>query len=162
MVIGTLCERLKVTKGSFYWHFEDRAALLAAVLEEWQRRGTERVIETTDAARPDPAGRLWELAQSTFGASTMWDALEFEVRAWARVDDEAAKVVRRVDEQRLDYVRRLLRAAGASPAVARHRAALLYRTLVGEFTWRRHGGEQLSKPAQRELYRWLVGDLRRK
>src|SRR5690348_17786797 len=39
--IESLAKRLGVTKGSFYWHFKDRAALLTAVLRRWQQRRSE-------------------------------------------------------------------------------------------------------------------------
>ena len=46
---------LGVTKGSFYWHFVDRAALLQAVLARWEQRATDSVI-TWLAAVDDPRG----------------------------------------------------------------------------------------------------------
>src|SRR5258707_13517163 len=33
--IGPLCERLNVTKGSFYWHFADMPAYRSALIESW-------------------------------------------------------------------------------------------------------------------------------
>lgn len=33
--IGRLCDRLHVTKGSFYWHFTDIQAYRAALVEAW-------------------------------------------------------------------------------------------------------------------------------
>src|SRR5690606_14615731 len=34
--VEALARRLGVTKGSFYWHFADRSALLDAVLTRWE------------------------------------------------------------------------------------------------------------------------------
>src|SRR5688572_30336195 len=34
--IHRLCERLGVTKGSFYWHFRDLDEYLGAVAQQWQ------------------------------------------------------------------------------------------------------------------------------
>jgi AcrR family transcriptional regulator len=45
-----------VTKGSFYWHFEDRRALLEAMLEAWRARATNAIIDEVEAkgATPSP------------------------------------------------------------------------------------------------------------
>jgi AcrR family transcriptional regulator len=43
LTIGHLCERLNVTKGSFYWHFTDIQAYRATLVDAWgERRNTER------------------------------------------------------------------------------------------------------------------------
>ena len=34
-MIDRLCERLEVTKGSFYWHFTDLSAYRGALIEAW-------------------------------------------------------------------------------------------------------------------------------
>ena len=39
-----LARELGVTKGSFYWHFSDRAALIEAALEHWAEIATHRLI----------------------------------------------------------------------------------------------------------------------
>src|SRR5260370_14402155 len=42
--IEPLAKKLGVTKGSFYWHFADREALIRAALKRWEKRSTEDVI----------------------------------------------------------------------------------------------------------------------
>jgi AcrR family transcriptional regulator len=66
VVVETLADRLGTTKGSFYWHFADRKALIAAALELWER---EHTIEVIDHLReiPDPAERLRRLFELAFG-----------------------------------------------------------------------------------------------
>ena len=59
-------------------------------------------------------------------------AIETAIRVWAATDEVAAAAVARVDERRLDYTVGLLRATGLTAAVARRRARLLYRVLIGE------------------------------
>ena len=48
---------LGATKGSFYWHFADRAQLVAAVMARWEVEETDSFIEEADA-EPDPRARL--------------------------------------------------------------------------------------------------------
>jgi AcrR family transcriptional regulator len=41
VAVEPLAERLGATKGSFYWHFRDRNALIEAAAEEWERADTD-------------------------------------------------------------------------------------------------------------------------
>jgi AcrR family transcriptional regulator len=54
---GAAAVRLGTTKGSFYWHFRSRDALVAAALKLWDETHTEGVIRAVQA-EPDPAARL--------------------------------------------------------------------------------------------------------
>jgi AcrR family transcriptional regulator len=56
--IERLADTLRVTKGSFYWHFKDRGALLEALLEAWQARATNAIIDQVEARGGDARTRL--------------------------------------------------------------------------------------------------------
>src|SRR4051812_22016420 len=60
VAVEALARRLGVTKGSFYWHFEDRDALLRAALVAWENEYTERIIEAL-ASLSSPRDRLVRL-----------------------------------------------------------------------------------------------------
>src|ERR1700733_6520278 len=55
--IEPIARLLGVTKGSFYWHFADRDALVAAALAHWEKSYTENVIDALEEL-PDPRERL--------------------------------------------------------------------------------------------------------
>ena len=57
VAVEPIAAELGATKGSFYWHFKNRDALIAATLEEWERRLTDTVIERLERSA-DPAERL--------------------------------------------------------------------------------------------------------
>src|SRR6476660_1936607 len=56
--IEALARSLGVTKGSFYWNFDDRPALLEAVLDRWERATVDEVIERVEARGGKPVVKL--------------------------------------------------------------------------------------------------------
>ena len=153
--VEPLAVQLGVSKGSFYWHFPNRDALLTAVLDLWQSQGTEAIITAVDAEPPGSEARLHVLIQQTFG-QPQHDGIELGIRAWATRDATARTVVEKVDARRLDYVTGLLRQYGLSKHTARTRAELMYRTLIGEFTLRSHGHPPLDAAALQALLAAMV------
>jgi AcrR family transcriptional regulator len=122
-----LAEKLGVTRGSFYWHFEDVAALHDAVLQHWKETATDGLIALT-SGKGAPAQRLRELATRAFSAPP---ELERAIQAWSLDDARAAKAVDAVNERRLQHLAMLLLQMGLSKPAARARASIIYWTLLG-------------------------------
>jgi AcrR family transcriptional regulator len=130
--VEVLAKRCGVTKGSFYWHFKDRQALLDAVLERW-REGRIRDIEKTTSVQAGNEREQLHYAIEVYGASKNRKGMSIElaVRDWARHDARAASIVESVDLYRLECTRRLFVAAGMSDAEAKSRSLLLYACVFG-------------------------------
>lgn len=130
--IESLAKRCGVTKGSFYWHFKDRQALLDAILERW-KDGRIRDIEKTTAVLPGKERDQLQFAFEVYGSSrnSKGMAIELAVRDWARHDLQAAAVVEAVDLYRLDCTRKLFVSIGMNEADAKSRSLLLYACVFG-------------------------------
>jgi AcrR family transcriptional regulator len=117
-----------VTKGSFYWHFKDRDALLEAVLDSWRREATLRIISRLDQTTQSAAGRLRQLLQLPFhGARAERGAeIELSLRLWSRRDPRARATLAEVDQLRLRYIAGLLEDCGFGAVEAKARAVLAY------------------------------------
>lgn len=126
--VEVLAKLLRVTKGSFYWHFKDRDALLAAMLERWRRRATLLLIERLDRAGSSPADRLSELLRLPMRGqrSVLAAEIELAIRLWGRTDPRARSALEEVDDLRLEYLTRLFVEVGCSKELARARAILAY------------------------------------
>ena len=61
--VESLAKLLGITRGSFYWHFKNRDDLLAAMLQEWETRNTESIIESIETLDTNPADKLLSLLE---------------------------------------------------------------------------------------------------
>ena len=122
-----LAKALRVSRGSFYWHFADIAAFHAAILARWHEVAAEQIIANVEAASKDQ-DPLALLLRRVFGERL---TLERAVRTWASVDASARAAVQTIDRRRLSYVESLLAQSGLSAEAARARAQILYWAFLG-------------------------------
>jgi len=137
--VERLAAVLKVTKGSFYWHFRDRPALVAALLEAWQAEATSDIITRVEEKGGDAATRLGSLLSIVFRSD---GRLEMAVRDWATRDEAARTAQKVVDQRRLAYVEALFRELGFSAPQALARARFAYQALIGQFSLGNQGGDE--------------------
>lgn len=130
--VEVLAKRLKVTKGSFYWHFQDKRDLLVAVLIEWRDGRIHDILKQT-RAQPGEELRQIHHVIDVYSASRNRRGMmiELAVRDWARRDAEAAAIVSEVDDIRLRCARQLFLACGVPLAEASSRSMLLYAYVFG-------------------------------
>jgi len=126
--IEVLAKRLNVTKGSFYYHFRDRDALLETMLARWRRRATLALIERLDSGVASPEERLRQLLRLPLKGQTAALAADTElaIRLWGRGDERARIALEEVDELRLQYIEKLFVQAGVTEEIAHARAILAY------------------------------------
>jgi len=130
--VEPLAKALDITKGSFYWHFADRRALVEAMLASWAS-GRIAAIRAQAPDRGVPADALLELADLyTHRANVRGLSIELAIRSLARSDEQAARAVRNVDRERLRQVGQLFARMGWPAADAQARAILFYSYLFGQ------------------------------
>jgi len=130
--VEALAKDLGVSKGGFYWHFEDRGALVEETLDTWERAGTEDVIATVDSEPVDPRAKLRRLFELAPAAKGLF-AMELALRDWSRRDRDVAKRVHRVDERRMAYLRLLFGQFCADEEDVEARAMLAYSLFIGSY-----------------------------
>jgi len=128
VAVEVIAAGLGATKGSFYWHFENRDALVQAALDRWELERTEAVIDDLER-EPDPSVRLKKLFGATFKRGSSDQA---EIALLANPGHPAAlRAVRRAAERRITYIARQLEAMGWGREDAHDRAVVLYYVYVG-------------------------------
>lgn len=102
--VEVLAKTLGVTKGGFYGYFADRAALLEAMLDTWERESVDDVLDQIEAETPDVLERVRLAGRLTFSSDRLLP-VDLAVRAWARRDPAVAERVRNVDNRRMQLLR---------------------------------------------------------
>lgn len=130
--VETLAQNIGITRGSFYHHFKGRNELLQEILLDWKSRATDQVIRRLKNTHYPPKQQLAIIFNLPTRGDSAKEAADFElaIRAWARRDKMARKMMEEVDQFRLNYIEELIVSLGYSEKEAAQRAFLLYSYLV--------------------------------
>lgn len=153
--IEVLAKDLGVSKGGFYWHFEDRQALLEETLDVWERTGTDDVIAAVEGATTDPRAKLRRLFELAPAAKGLF-AADLALRDWARRDRDIAKRLQRVDDRRTGYLRSLFGQFCGDEEDVEARTMLAYSLFIGSYFVRtKHAGRTRAEVLQLAIGRLL-------
>ncbi len=130
--ITALARHLKITRGSFYWHFIGREDLLEAVVIEWQRRNTGVMIGALSDADSLDSGLL-ALFQVWVERSGFDPGLDQAVREWARRAPELLERVQAEDDSRVAAIAGFLERHGFGQPEAFIRARVIYFTQLSYY-----------------------------
>lgn len=159
VAVEPLARHLGVTKGSFYWHFANREALLERALQLWEKQETDEVLGHAEQAG-SPLERVQHLisqVNASKRASRIYQALSS-----ATGDPMIAACVRRVSERRLHFLLDSYAALGLSAADARQWALLTYSVFLGTLQIRRDLPDEwptADQPAFKDYIQFLMGAL---
>jgi AcrR family transcriptional regulator len=130
LAVEPMTRALGVTKGSFYWHFENRDALVHETLKRWEVDQT-RDLFARFGSIDDPRTRLRILMFAAF--EDIENGLFFAALSSSSEDPRVQPYLQRVSEQRLDYVTESFQALDLEPEEARRKALFAYANYVGYF-----------------------------
>ena len=116
-----LATKLGVSRGSFYWHFENIRAFETEVLQRWTELTTDDVIDELRSIESPPL-RLGALIKRAMDGDFK---LERAVRSWAISDEKVGKIVQTVDARRVAYITNILKDAGVKGEDLQPRAQML-------------------------------------
>lgn len=148
--IERIARELGVTKGSFYWHFRDRAALLEALLKEWEDEADLLIGAIGAAGVTGVHGLMDQVHENVFASERGEVPSDAAIFAWAAMDPKIADRVNAAEEERIGFLAALLG--------TRARAEIAYMAYLGFVLWRRHGADPAAAFALvTDLFKTLAG-----
>lgn len=142
VAIEALARRMGVTKGSFYWHFPNRDALLEQSLLRWEKHD-EANLQASLGAIADPRERLRSFFRRTGRERLTHDV--YSSLCTAADHPKVEPLLERVAERRMKHIEAAFGEIGFGPDEASHRARLTYSTYLGFLQLQRqHQAPKLS------------------
>lgn len=160
LAIEPLARELGVTKGSFYWHFPNREALLVAALELWERKETDDVLARANVGPEvhprNRIARVFAVADATRRAGKAHLAITAGAAKYPIIEE----VLNRVSARRLAFLRECYVALGLSEKEATRWAAMAYSVFLGTLQLRREQPDALPEDdSYREYMHFLIRAL---
>ncbi|MFK7881712.1 TetR/AcrR family transcriptional regulator [Roseobacter sp.] len=129
--ITSLSARLGVARSSFYWYFKDRADVLKTLLEEWEARNTQCIVDKCGLEADSVGQAVCNFFECFIDQRLFDQGLDFAVRDWSRRDPTVRTKIDSADALRLQAIERLFLRHGFDAAEADARARILYFMQLG-------------------------------
>jgi AcrR family transcriptional regulator len=156
LTIDNVAGWLRVTKGSFYWHFQDRRAFIAAVLVRWRYMSSAATLARVSDV-PDPRQRLRRILELVIEET---GPVELDSAIWAgRSDPLVARSIDDASRERIALLTGMYQDLGQPEARARRWALSAYSSFVGLLGSGPVARELLRSPADRKAYAQHVVNL---
>ncbi|GGF43807.1 TetR family transcriptional regulator [Aliidongia dinghuensis] len=132
--IQPLAKKLNLSRTSFYWFFEDREALLQALITRWREKNTGNIVKQTEAYAETIAEAMLNLFDCWLDRRLFDSPLEFAVRSWALQSQDILSEVQQADRIRLDALTKMFVRFGQNAVSADARARTTYLIQIGYIT----------------------------
>jgi AcrR family transcriptional regulator len=155
--IEKIAAKLKVTIGSFYWHFKGRAELHDAIIADWLATNTKPLEEAVQRAGDDPRHQylaffgVWVLERN------FDPAYDNAVRVWSHSSPHVSGIVTKVEAERIEILHGIMKRFGYDKPEAMMRARVTYYHQVGYYALNIHETTAKRVALAPEYAKILVG-----
>ena len=126
-----LSDALGVTTGAFYWLFKNLEELLEEVRQDWAVRNSQPFTDAILAAGKDGMRQYLAFVRVLVLEREYDPRYDNAIRDWAHNSEATAKLLRKVEADRLDELKSVFQAMGFEERPAQVRANLTYYSQVG-------------------------------
>ena len=126
-----LARSLNLSRTSFYWHFDNREALLDALVEKWKRCNTGNLIRQTESYAETITEAVLNLFDCWIDPKLFDARMDFAMRHWAQNSSRLKAILENSDQQRVTAIHKMFTRFGFSETQAGVRAHTVYYTQVG-------------------------------
>ncbi|MDT5151776.1 MAG: hypothetical protein QOI01_3509 [Mycobacterium sp.] len=152
--VDVLAQTLGVSRGGFYHQFDSRPAFLDELLDTWERRSTDEVLERVEREGGDARAKVAHAGMLTFSETLL--PIDLAVRDWSRRDTAVAARLKRVDNSRMAYLRTQIATLHDDPDDVEAVALLAFSLAIGNhFVAADHGGRGRALVLRRATARLL-------
>ena len=128
--ITRLADDLGVTRGSFYWHFQNRADLIDSLVSYWKDKNTAAITGSM-AQAVSLADGIFRFFETCIDAALFDPRLDLALREWARRSESIHRLVESEDQARIDALCEFYRRFDYPMPQALIRARVLYYSQIG-------------------------------
>ena len=129
--ILTISERLEVSRSSFYWYFESRKDLLAALLDEWASLNTATLVRHCQMDAKNIGVAMCNFFRCFIDPNLFDRGLDFAIREWSRRDENVRNRIDEADQSRLEAIVNMFKRYQYGKYEAECRARILYFMQLG-------------------------------
>lgn len=131
--IDRLAKNLNVTRGGFYWFFNNRQDILNHLLEDWQKLENDPLINALNGKNATPLDPFYRFFTRLLRERSYSPKLDTAIRDWARQSTDALKAIEVVDNRRIEALTKAFLSLKYAPDEAFIRARILYYHQIGYY-----------------------------
>ena len=129
--IQPLGKKVALSRTSFYWFFEDREALLEALVQLWRDKNTGNLVARSAAYADSLTEAMLNVFDCWLDPALFDSQFEFAMRSWGLQSPPVTEELRRADDVRLAALRDMFTRFGFDELSADVRARTLYFVQIG-------------------------------
>ncbi|NIF29025.1 TetR/AcrR family transcriptional regulator [Pantoea sp. Tr-811] len=126
-----LAKKLGQSRTSFYWFFQDREALLDALVGRWREKNTGSIVRQAGAYADSLQEAVLNVTDCWFDQAIFDARLEFAMRSWALQSAPIAAEIETADAQRIAAIADMFRRFGVVDLTADVCSRGLYLIQIG-------------------------------
>lgn len=136
--IQPLARTVGLSRTSFYWFFEDREELLAALVALWRQKNTGGILRQAEAYAETIVEAVLNVFDCWLNADLFDSPFEFAMRSWSLQSADILAEVQSADQLRIAALTQMFQRFGYSETASDVHARAIYLVQIGYISMQTH------------------------